>query len=41
MKKILFELEGRTLNSKDNIFIKNNGTTANDSFITFSTAISF
>lgn len=41
VNNVLVRLEGRTLNSKDNIFIKNNVATANDSFITFSTAISF
>ena len=41
LKNVAIRLEGKTLHSKDKIFIKNNGTTNNNSSITFSTAISF
>lgn len=41
LKKILLRLEGRTLNSKDKIFIKENSLVSYNSFITSSMAIGF
>ena len=41
IKNLLIRLEGRTLNSKDKIFIKGNNLVSNNSFITSSIAIAF
>ena len=41
VKNVALRLEGRTLSSKDKIFIKNESSTANNTAITFSAAVSF
>ena len=40
-KNIALRLEGRLLNSKDNIFLKNESTTGTNTAVTFSAAVSF
>jgi hypothetical protein len=40
-KNIALRLEGRLLNSKDNIFIKNESSTNSNTAVTFSAAVSF
>ncbi|THU40274.1 porin [Niastella caeni] len=41
VKNIALRLEGRLLNSKDNIFIKKENSASNNSAVTFSAAVSF
>jgi hypothetical protein len=38
---VMFRIEARTLNSKDEIFLNNNSPTNNNTFLTTSLAISF
>jgi hypothetical protein len=40
-ENVMFRLEARTLNSKDDVFLKNNNPTDNNVFLTTSLAISF
>ncbi len=41
VKNIALRLEGRWLNSKDNIFMKDESSTGNNTAVTFSAAVSF
>jgi hypothetical protein len=41
MKNVALRMEGRTLSSKDNIFVKEGRPKDNNTTVTFSTAITF